>query len=77
MISHVVFSQFPWLKTHALHVKCGATPYFRLAQWQQICRDVLAPHLWRAVSAAIGVHCVMFPRESVPKEMQFVGKNNS
>ena len=40
------------------------------------CRDVLTPHLWRAVSAAIGVHCAMFPRKSVLKEMQFVGKNN-
>ena len=40
------------------------------------CRDVLTPHLWRAVSAEIGVHYVIFPRKSVLKEMQFVGKNS-
>ena len=40
------------------------------------CRDVLEPHLVRAVSAVKRWKHVEFPRKSVLKEMQFVGKNN-
>ena len=41
------------------------------------CRDVLTPHLGRAVSAVNNEMCVGFPHNSALKEMQFVGKNDS
>ena len=41
-----------------------------------ICRDVLMPHLGRAVSAVDNEKHVELPHKSVLKEMQFVEKNN-